>query len=168
MTVKITDKLKIEGESSLAGYEKAIDVERLEHCVRMPMVGDKSSNSRTAGKCVHGEMVCTMRLNRAYPKLVEACAKGNSLGKVEAFMVKMTGGKIGEVMKYAMKDVYVSSVDLMSTQVADTGAEVSELPLVRVKLNYQSIGATYNWYDESGENKGSVSFDQLTGTGSNG
>lgn len=62
MVLKLDDKVKIEGESILKGYEKQIDVAYLDHGMSMPMVGDKSSNSRTSGRCAHKDLRCTMRL----------------------------------------------------------------------------------------------------------
>lgn len=56
MVLKLDDKVKIEGESILKGYEKQIDVAYLDHGMSMPMVGDKSSNSRTSGRCAHKDL----------------------------------------------------------------------------------------------------------------
>lgn len=170
MALKLADKLKIEGESLLKGYEKQIDIESLDHGVSMPMISDKSSNSRTSGRCKHDELTCMMRMNKAYPKLVEACAKGANLGKAELVMVKMSEGKISEVAKYALTDVYIADVRLAPDPApdgrsgnADTGN--TSLPWVRFKLNYQSIAVTYNEYDSTGASKGAVSCDAITGLG---
>lgn len=170
MTLKLSDKVKIEGESLLKGYEKQIDIERLDHGITMPMVSDKSSNSRTSGRCKHEEFTCLMRMNKAYPKLVEACAKGSNLGNAELALVKMSEGKISEVAKYSLTDAYVSEVHLVSEPLpmGRTDASVvgdSTLPWIRFKLNYQSIAVTYNEYDSAGASKGAVSCDAITGLG---
>lgn len=168
MTLKLEDKVKIEGESLLKGYEKQIDIEHLGHRISMPMVSDKSSNSRTSGRCQHEEFACLMRMNKAYPKLVEACAKGTNLGKAELALVKMSEGKISEVAKYALTDVYVADVSLVPEPVANgKGSEGGDtsLPWVRFCLNYQSIAVTYNEYDSTGASKGAVSCDAITGLG---
>jgi len=170
MTLKLADKMKIEGESLLKGYEKQIDIERLDHGVSMPMVSDKSSNSRTSGRCKHEDFTCLMRMNKAYPKLVEACAKGTNLGKAEVALVKMSEGKISEVAKYALTDVYVAAVSLIPCPQTDGSVSSSEsgdtsLPWIRFRLNYQSIAVTYNEYDSTGASKGAVSCDAITGLG---
>lgn len=169
MILKLADKVKIEGESLMKGYEKQIDIEYLAHGISMPMVSDKSSNSRTSGRCKHDELTCWVRLNKAYPKLVESCAKGANLGKVELAMVKMSEGKISEVAKYSLTDVYVSSVDLLPGLDGAPAAAVdsgdTSLPWVKFGLNYQSIAITYNEYDATGTSKGAVSCDAITGLG---
>ncbi len=168
MILKLADKVKIEGESLMKGYEKQIDIEHLEHGVSMPMVSDKSSNSRTSGRCKHDEFTCWIRLSKAYPKLIESCAKGANLGQVELAMVKMSEGKISEVAKYSLTDVYVSSVSLvpgLGDEAATTDSGDTSLPWVKFGLNYQSIAITYNEYDATGASKGAVSCDAITGLG---
>jgi len=170
MTLKLTDKVKIEGESQLKGYEKLIDIEYLQKSISMPMVSDKSSNSRTSGRCKHEDFTCDMRMNKAYPKLVEACAKGSNLGKAEICMLKMSEGKISEVVKYVLTDVYISEVSLLDESraegtVSSSASGDTTLPWVRFLLNYQSIAITYNEFDSTGAVKGAVSCDAITGLG---
>lgn len=170
MVLKLSDKVKIEGESLLNGYEKQIDIAYLDHGLFMPMIVDKSSNSRTSGRCRHEDFSCLMRLNKSYPKLIEVCAKGSNLGTAELALVKMSEGKICEVAKYVLTDVYVSKVVLVPKP--DDGASVASnesgdtsLPWFKVDLSYQSIAVTYNEYDSTGASKGAVSCDAITGLG---
>jgi type VI secretion system Hcp family effector len=169
ITVKLFDKVKIEGESLVTGYEKQIDLTLLQHAVDMPMLSDKSSNQRTSGRCKHEEFSCVSRMNKAYPKLIEACAKGSNLGTAEIYMLKMSEGKTSVVVKYVLTDVYVSSVAIEPDE-KEQGANYvdsdSTFPLVRFNLNYQSFSATYNEYDKAGAAKGAVSCDPVTGLGS--
>lgn len=164
MILKLSDKVKIEGESLLKGFEKQIDIDKLEHELSMPMVADKSSNSRTSGRCKHADFVCTIRMNKAYPKLLEACAKGTNLGKAELALVKMNEGKINVVANYALTDVFVSNVHLAPSAEDENGSG-NTLPCVKFSLNYQSIAVTYNEFDQTGANKGAVSCDAITGLG---
>lgn len=169
MVLKVADKVKIDGESSLKGFEKQIDVEHLVHEINMPMVSDKSSNSRTSGRCKHGEFVCSVRMNKSYPKLLEACAKGSNLGKVELSMVKINEGAVSVVAKFVLTDVYISEVRLAPEVGVDAGftAETGNttLPWVEFALNYQTIAVTYNEFDKTGANKGAVSCDPISGLG---
>lgn len=180
IVLKLADKVKVPGESMLKGYEGQIDVAHIDHGVLMPLIADKSSNSRTSGRCLHQDFVCLMRLNKAYPKLIETCAKGANLGAAEITLVKMSEGKISEVAKYTLKQVYISSVALVeapeqaASRYGGSNAAVSaatnesgdtSLPWFKVSLNYQSIAVTYNEYDSSGASKGAVSCPELTGLG---
>ena len=170
MILKIADKMTIHGESLMKGYEGQIDVLYLNHGLDMPMLADKSSNSRTSGRCVHQDFECVMRLNKAYPKLMEACAKGTNLGKVELSVVKMSEGKISEVAKYELTDTYVASLTLVPQDNGPDGApqvsSAESLPSVKCRLNYQSLAVTYTEYDEKGAQKGKVSCPAVTGLGS--
>ena len=171
MVLKLDDKVKIEGESILKGYEKQIDVTYLDHGMSMPMVGDKSSNSRTSGRCAHKDVRCTMRLNKSYPKLLEACAKGTNMGNTTLVMTKVSEGKVEVVAKIEMSDVFVSAVNLIPAH-SDEGRQLAAasigpngLPWFSVDLSYQSIAVTYNEYDSTGASKGAVSCEALTGLG---
>jgi|GEM_PF-6400980 len=169
MVLNFSDQVKVQGESQMKGYEKQIDVAYLEHAISMPMVEDKSSNSRTSGRCKHNDIVCTMRMNKAYPKLVETCAKGLNMGTAQLVMAKMSEGKISEVAKIEMSNVFVSSIELIPGH-SELGRKLEDsrdnsLPWFTARLSYQSIAVTYNEYDASGSSKGAVSCEALTGLG---
>jgi type VI secretion system Hcp family effector len=162
--------VKIEGECLQPGYEKQIDVASLGHGLSRSMVADKAAHSRAAGRCVHEDFSCLMRMNKAYPKLMEACSKGTTLGKAELVIVKMNEGKTTEVAKYVLTDVYVASLTLSEAAVSvghgtqDVSNE-SALPWLRVNLSYQSIAVTYTEYGVDGKSVGVVSCAALAGFG---
>ncbi len=164
MVLNIRSSFTIDGESLISGYEKHIDVLDINHSLSMGMLYDKSSNSRTSGRSDHGDFECVMRLNKAFPKLFEACSKGTNLGDVQLFLLKMTEGKIGEVAKYEMKHTFVSSLQIHPRNSRLDG-KTSELPCVTLKLNYQKMGVTYTEYDERGASKGTVACQPMSGLG---
>jgi len=166
MTLKLADKVKIEGESLVTGFEKQIDIQLIDHSVSMPMAADKSSTSRTSGRVQHKPLACSMRINKAYPKLVEACAKGSNLGKVELTMLKIVEGKASVVAKYELTDVFLSDVALTPAP-GDAGQSDGEnaMPWVKFGLAYQSIAVSYTAYGANGESVGTVACEPITGLG---
>ena len=170
MILRIKDKLTIDGESLMSGYEGQIDILYVNHGLSMAMLLDKSSNSRTSGRCTHRDFECVMRLNKAYPKLFEACAKGSNLGNVQFSIVKMSEGKICEVANYALTQTFVSSIEILPWDNDSDGAatdlsKLGSIPCVRFRLNYQSIAVTYTEYNEKVLSKGTVACTAETGLG---
>ena len=169
ITVKITDKYKIEGESKVEGHENEIDLTGLSVDLAMQLVKDKSSNSRTTGRAEIGEFECTSYINKAFPKLQQACVNGTNLGEVVITNTKIVEGKISPILQYILSDVVVSSVEYDSNNKKRSydQANSDEAPVSAIlfKLNAKNFKTTYHHYDSTGENKGSVSSDSLTGLG---
>lgn len=156
----------IEGESQLAGYQKKVDAWHFQHGLTMPMVADKSSNSRTSGRCRHDDFTFWMPMSKAYPKLLHACATGKNLGKVVVRMVKMSEGKMQEVAVFNLSQSYVSNVairNLSETPLKDAAPAAGGGSVVQFSLNYQTMDSTYNEFDSTGGNKGAVSSPTITG-----
>lgn len=167
----ISDKVKIPGESTVNGFEEGIDLKLQKIDFEMPMINDKSSNNRTSGRAKISNMVVYMRLNKAVPKLAEACVKGSNLGNVKLALVKVSEGKIERVLDYSMTDTYVAGVEVLTeAEIAqmtngDSLNADADLPWVKAELNFQKISLSYNWFDAAGANKGAVAAQDLTGLG---
>ncbi len=165
--IRIDDTFKVEGESILTGYEGWIDGIGFNHEVVLPMTLDKSSNSRTSGRPQLGDLEVTMLLNKAYPKLLEACSDGKNLGKVKIVCLRVNDGKLMETANYELGGTYISSARIVAgtDAAALRGGEPRDLhPMVRVRLNYASITANYTEFDNDGKKKGSVASKTITAT----
>ncbi|ALG72573.1 hypothetical protein VY88_17445 [Azospirillum thiophilum] len=148
--MKIGDKFAIEGESTLDGHAKQIDLIAVEHEITLPVTFDKSGNSRTRGRSQHGDIIINKYLDKASAKLLEACSKGVDLGKVQLYYARTLEGKFELFWEVEITDVYVSSVKNVSRRGQD-------LPQETVTLNYTSIKWTYSLYNNQGTKDGSVS-----------
>jgi type VI secretion system Hcp family effector len=166
VVVEFSGNLKIAGESLLKGFEGQVDAWHVQHGLSMPMVADKSSNSRTSGRARHEDFTFWLPLSKAYPKLLEACAKGTNLGSVVVRTVKMSEGKMLIVAEFKLSQSYVSNVSILNlsdTPLKDAAPAAGGGAVVRFSLNYQDLDCTYNEYDASGSSKGAVSSQKITG-----
>lgn len=169
--MNISDKYKIEGESVLAGYEKWIDLTSVRHQIDLPMTADKSSNSRTAGRPTLEDFKIDMLLNKAYPKLLEACGDGKNLGTVKITSLRVNEGKLSEIVTFKLENVYVADVSMhggaaAGGQAAPRAAHDEGHALVSVRLNYDAITATYTETDNTGKSAGSISSKTIKATAS--
>ncbi|WP_397412777.1 Hcp family type VI secretion system effector [Polaromonas sp.] len=169
--MNIGDKYKIEGESILAGYEKWIDLTSISHQIDLPMTADKSSNSRTAGRPTLEDFKIDMLLNKAYPKLLEACGDGKNLGTVKITSLRVNEGKLSEIVTFNLENVYVADVIMhggaaVGVQSAPRSAHDEGHALVSVRLNYDAITATYSETDNTGKSAGSISSKTIKATAS--
>ncbi|MFO1305425.1 MAG: type VI secretion system tube protein Hcp [Burkholderiales bacterium] len=73
----------------------------------------------SAGLGTFADLVVTAMMDKAYPDILEKCASGDHLGKVELAGAKM-GGNQWEYMKITLEDVLVTSVSVSGSD----GAEV--------------------------------------------
>ena len=169
--MSISDKFKIEGESILAGFEKMIDLVSFEHGVDHPMTADKSSNSRSAGRPVLGDLKIDMLMNKAYPKLIEACAAGKNLGKVEVTSLRVNEGKLSKIATFSLENVYVAKVLMLGGSRSSIGAEsaqslnvTSTHPEVAVHLNYDAITVSYVETDNTGKTAGTIASGTIKAT----
>lgn len=165
--MSIGDKYKIEGESILLGYEKWIDLIAVKHGIYLPMTVDKSSNSRTAGRPTLDDFQIDMLLNKAYPKLLEACADGKNLGTVKVTSLRVNEGKLSEIVTFKLENVYVADVVMHGgAKAAQASANEVTHALVSVRLNYDAITVTYSETDNTGKSIGSISSKTIKATAS--
>ncbi len=148
--MKIADKFAIEGESTIDGHAKEIDLLAVQHSISLPVTFDKSGNSRTRGRSQHGDIAITKYLDKASAKLLEACSKGVDLGKVQIYYARTLEGKTEVFWEMELSDVYVSSV-------SNSSAKGGDLPSESVTLNYTAIKWTYSMFNNQGSKDGSVS-----------
>lgn len=167
--LKLDDKVKIEGESTIPGYEKQIDVSFAGLDIQMPMISDKTSNSRTTGRSELGPLVVVTPVNKSFPKFVEACAKGSNLGEIKLCMLRVGEGKVEKLLELTLGDTYVQATHLLPEydNVSDKANKHGErgIPWVKTDFNYQKISVTYYEFQGDGSSKGAVSCEGLTGLG---
>ena len=164
--MQVADKYKIEGESILTGYEKWVDLVSIDHEISLPMTLDKSSNSRTSGRPNLDDVRVGLLLDKAYPKLMEACCDGKNLGTVTIKSLRVNEGKLSEIVKYTLANTYISGVVSRggNSSVGNDQTREATHPLVLVKLNYDAITVEYTETDNAGQKIGSISSKTITAT----
>jgi type VI secretion system secreted protein Hcp len=100
----------------------------------------------SAGIGTFADLVVTAMMDKAYPDILEKCANGKHLDKIELAGAKM-GGKQWEYMKITLENVLVTSVSVSGSE----GAEV----VVAYGFQASKLQSEYSPQDSKG-NKGAT------------
>ncbi|HEX6730467.1 MAG TPA: type VI secretion system tube protein Hcp [Pyrinomonadaceae bacterium] len=132
---------KIEGESTDAKHKNEIDVESWSW-------GESQSGTFAsgggggAGKVSMQDFHFVMKVNKASPKLMLACASGQHIPKA-VLTCRKAGGKQEEYMLVTMTDLLVSSYQ--------TGGSAGDIvPMDQIALNFAKIEYKYQTQDAKG------------------
>lgn len=140
----------VDGESMDANHDKWIDVLSLDWGAHKPG-GGSTGQSRRRGAAVVEDMVLTIEYEKAAPKLLEKCLRGEVVPKLEIELTATYGGARATYLKYELKNVMVTSY-----QTNASGNDEAGPPTVVVGNNFEEIKVTYTEYDDAGSSKGSV------------
>jgi type VI secretion system secreted protein Hcp len=138
----------IPGESHDSKHKGEIDVETWSW-------GESQSGTMShgggggAGKVSMQDFAFTMRVNKASPKLILACASGTHI-KSALLTVRKAGGKQEEFLKYTFTDVLISSYNTH-------GDQGSPVPMEHVTFNYTKMQVEYAEQKKDGGLEGYVS-----------
>jgi type VI secretion system secreted protein Hcp len=137
----------IEGESKDDVHQKAIELES------WSWGGTQSGNHETgggggAGKIWMQDFMFLMKVNKASPKLMLACATGEHI-KEALLICRKAGSEPQEFFKVKLSGLLVSSYQ--------TGGDESDIvPLDQVTLNYSKIEVEYKPQNPDGSLGGAV------------
>lgn len=104
-----------------------------------------------AGKVQMQDFNFQMKVNKASPKLISACAKGDHI-KEATLSVRKAGGEQQEYLKYVFKDVLVSSYQTGGHEGGDP------IPTESISLNYSKMEMEYKEQKPDGTLGGAVGF----------
>jgi len=128
----------IPGESTDDRYTGWIEVVAYSHELEQEVGGPAStSGGASAGRCDHGPFVVTKLLDKASPKIAEACCKGAHIKLVELSLNRAGGDKL-EYMNYKLHSAMVTSVRSRG----DTGGK-DTMPAEEIQFTYAGIEWTY-------------------------
>lgn len=140
----------IDGESQDANHDKWIDVLSLDWGAHRPG-GGATGQSRRRGAAIVEDMVITINYEKASPKLLEKCLKGEVVPKLEIELTATYGGSRATYLKYELRNVMVTSY-----QINASGNDEAGPPTVVVGNNFEEIKVTYTEYDDAGASRGNV------------
>jgi type VI secretion system secreted protein Hcp len=124
----------VEGESTDAKHANEIDVESWSWGETQSGTAGHGGGGG-AGKVTMQDFHFVMRVNKATPKLMLACASGEHIKKVD-LTCRKAGGEQQEYMKISMADVLISSYQ--------TGGSAGDvIPMDQVSLNFSKIEFEY-------------------------
>src|SRR5690606_37024423 len=101
----------IAGESPDPNYPGFFEIESWGFNVSMHGTG-QSGRGMVAGKCELGEFQCTKLMDKASPKLFEACAKGTAIGSVKVVGRKQgrSSGELEEFANWIFTNIVITTV----------------------------------------------------------
>jgi len=150
----------IDGDSTISGFEKQIEIVSFSHGVTQPVSSSGSGRgSLTVAQSDHHEFVLHTQMSNHSPKVMLHASNGQHLPKVELTLCRAAGDKPIEYMKYELEDVVISSYHPAGTGSGD------DLPMESIGLTYGKMKMTYTASDTTGKAQGkmSASYDRRTG-----
>jgi|SRR5882672_5886167 len=114
----------VDGESKDSNHESWIDVESFSWGATQPHALDRGGGGG-AGKATFHDLSATVKIDKAYPTLLDKCAKGDHLDKIECHAVKAGGSSPLTYLKVELNEVLVTNVSLTGSQGADVTASYS-------------------------------------------
>jgi type VI secretion system secreted protein Hcp len=126
----------IPGESSDAKHSEWIEITNFSHSMDQPASATASSaGGATAERVNHSTFNFSHLLDKASPKLYEACCTGKHIKEVTLELCRSGGDKV-KYMEIKLEQVLVSKV-------APSGSAGEGFPSEEVKLSYGKIKWTY-------------------------
>lgn len=126
----------IPGESSDAKHAEWIEITNFSHSMDQPASATASSaGGATAERVNHSTFNFAHLLDKASPKLYEACCTGKHIKEVTLELCRSGGDKV-KYMEIRLEQVLISSV-------APSGSSGSDFPSESVRLSYGKIKWTY-------------------------
>lgn len=128
----------IPGESSDDKHKEWIEIINYDHHIEQPASSTASSvGGATAERVNHGTFNFVHQLDKATPKLLEACCTGKHIKEVTIEFCRAGGDKV-KYMEIKLEQVLVSAVSENGASSAESG-----FPSEAVSLSYGKIKWTY-------------------------
>jgi type VI secretion system secreted protein Hcp len=138
----------IDGTSTLAGYEKQLELLSFSHGVAMQITGDLSNTERTSGKPNHQDFTVTKYLDQSSPKLNEGCCKGDNFKSALITIARNDKGTVLPLITYKLENVVLSSISI--------GGGGGDKPVETVTMNYNKITWDFHTQKAEGSEAGHV------------
>jgi len=141
----------IDGESTDSKHKGWVEVSSFNMGVAQKSTGSRSVGSAAAGgRADFSDFTITKRADKASPKLILSCAKGEHIASVSVELCRATGDKT-KFLEYKMSDVLVTNVTMSNDASAD-------LPTETIAFNFSKLETTYVATDpKTGKAAGQVS-----------
>jgi type VI secretion system secreted protein Hcp len=137
----------IEGEATSDGHKNEIDVLSFSYGVTQPGSAAYAGPGSGVGRAQFHDVSITKYMDKASPKLMQACAGGDHKATV-VLTARRAGGSQQDYLEVKLSQVLFSNY-----QVSGGGGD--SLPVESLTLNYAKIEFSYWGQDEKG-NKGAV------------
>lgn len=149
----------IDGEATDAQHVAWVNFLTLDWGVALS--GGSTGQSRRRGSVVVEDLVLVIEYEKAAPKLLERCLRGQVIPKLEIELTATFGGAREKYLGYEMKNVIVTSY-----RVHASGDDESSPPTVSISVSFEEIKVTYTEMDTTGAAVGTVETKYARETGS--
>ena len=132
----------VDGESTDAKHKGEIEIQSFSWGVSQAITGTVSSSGTFSGqRCDMTAVVVVKQLDKATPKLAQACAAGEHFGSATLTLCRATGDK-QPYMKYKLSDVLLESVRTGGSTQGEGGVPTEEVGLryAKIELEYTVVG----------------------------
>ena len=144
----IQDRIKIDGELSLDGFDKGIELESFTFGVSNFIQRTTSNTGRTTGRPDFKEIEVVKKLDSTTVPLNFHCAKASHLGNISLHLVRQDsdGGRILTYMVYELEDTMISSVSVVGGG-GSTPVETLSFNYSKITWSYTAPGGTitHSW-----------------------
>ena len=140
----------IKGESEDEGHKDWIELQSMSSPIVRQIPAGAKGHERSRGNVVLGNVFITKFVDKATPKTLEACAKGDRINEVEIHFCSKEKGKREPYLKYKLNDVIISSSQVDAHESGDTK------PTEHIELNCTKIEWTYVTIGKDGSKKGEL------------
>ena len=147
MFIQITG---IDGEATDDAHKDWIEILSYSMGMADPEAGAIGA-TRRRGTVVLEDIVVVKELDKASPKLMEKCAKGEVIPSLVMDVCRAAGESSSTYYKYELENVMVTSF-------YSSGSTEEGVPMETITLNYEEITVTYTETDSEGKSKGNVEF----------
>lgn len=139
----------IDGEATDAQHENWVDILTLDWGAHQADAG--STGSRRRGSAVVEDLIMTLDYEKAAPKLLDKCLKGEVVPQLDIELTATYGGARVTYLKYELKNVMVTSYRVNASGDDDAGP-----PTVSVANHFEELTVTYTEFDQTGAAAGNV------------
>lgn len=133
----------IDGEATDAQHAAWVNFLTLDWGVALPV--GSTGQSRRRGSVVVDDLVLEIEYEKAAPKLLERCLRGQVIPQLEIELTGTFGGARETYLRYEMKNVIVTSY-----RVHASGDDESSPPTVNISVSFEEIKVTYTEMDATG------------------
>ena len=121
----------IKGQSTIKGFEDAIEVLSASHGVAMQITASPSSQERTSGKPNHQDLTVSKYVDLSTCPIIAACNAATNLKTITLTIGRNDGGTVLPYLVYTLDNTIVSSVSV--------SAGSGDRPTETITLNYSKI-----------------------------
>ncbi|WP_462327160.1 Hcp family type VI secretion system effector [Desulfobaculum sp.] len=136
----------IDGESTVKGYEKQIEIYSFSHNFSQPTSPLRSSEGGgTTSRAQHGEFSVSKRTDLSTADLCKALWSGKHISEIVFTACRMDGDDVVAYLVVTMNDVVISNYNISGG---------GDLPMETFSLNYGKIKYEYKKQKEAGGAEG--------------